>query len=76
MGGERLVLKAQLKAFIEDITVSSEIEAAFRIVSNRLDDLITLSRMKFKAKKSRKAKRKKYSSLYLETQCQQSKKAL
>ena len=50
---EGLVVKAPLKAFMDDITVLSEVEAATRRVLKRLDDLITWSRMKFKAKKSR-----------------------
>ena len=50
---EGLIVKAPLKAFMDDITVLSEVEAATRRVLKRLDDLITWSRMKFKAKKSR-----------------------
>ena len=50
---EDLVIKAPLKAFMDDITVLSKADSATRKVLERLDQLISWARMKFKAKKSR-----------------------
>ena len=48
-----LVIKTPLRAFMDDITVLSKVGTETKRVLERLDQLISWSRMKFKAKKSR-----------------------
>ena len=50
---EVVVMKPTLKAFMDDITVLAKCEEDTKRVLSRLDELITWTRMKFKAKKSR-----------------------
>ena len=50
---EVVVIKPTLKAFIDDITVLAKCEEDINRVLRRLDELITWTRMKFKATKSR-----------------------
>ena len=50
---EVVVMKPTLKAFMDDITVLPKCEEDANRVLRRLDELITWTRMKFKAKKSR-----------------------
>ena len=48
-----LAIKTPLRAFMDDITVLSKVGTETKRVLERLDQLISWSRMKFKAKKSR-----------------------
>ena len=47
------VMKKKLKAFMDDITLTAKNTDDAKRVLKRLNELITWSRMKFKAKKSR-----------------------
>ena len=47
------LVKTPMRAFMDDITVIAKSSNAAREIMARLDELITWSRMKFKAKKSR-----------------------